>query len=85
VTDRTAAALASALPAGISYILGSERDDWTAANIAHFQAERLAESGWRLVHEDDPPQSFAEHYAAALARVIDADQVHDHVEAGDED
>jgi hypothetical protein len=82
VTDRTAAALASALPAGISYILGSERDDWTAADIATFQAERLAESGYQLVYRPTSAelirQSFAEHTAEALALI------HDHVEASDE-
>jgi hypothetical protein len=53
MTDRTAAALASALPAGITY----DPDDgslWLKGGIAEFQAERLAESGWRLVHADDP-------------------------------
>ena len=75
MTDRTAAALASALPAGISYG-DMEEDGWQlrAAEIAAFQAERLAESGWRLVHTDDRPQTFAEHTAEALALI------HDHVE-----
>lgn len=49
-TQDTAAALASALPGGITYILGSGRDDWTAAAIAEFQAERLAESGYVLTY-----------------------------------
>jgi hypothetical protein len=31
-------------------------------------------SGWRLVHADDRPQTFAEHTADALALI------HDHVE-----
>jgi hypothetical protein len=69
MTDRTAAALASALPAGIGHeVLGN------AQRIAAFQAERLAESGWRLVHADDRPQTFTEHTAEALALI------HDHVE-----
>jgi hypothetical protein len=86
MTDRTAAALASALPAGISYPPDESPAGkawsarWNGLKIAEFQAEQLALNGWRLVHADDPPQTFAEHYAAALARVIDADQVHDHVE-----
>ena len=45
--------LASALPGGITYILGSGRDDWTARQIAEFQAERLAESGYRLTYVGD--------------------------------
>jgi hypothetical protein len=75
MTDRTAAALASALPARIIGDLGL----WDSAEIAAFQAERLAESGWRLVHADDRPQTFAEHTAEALALI------HDHVEASDAD
>jgi hypothetical protein len=58
VTDRTAAALASALPAGVYADTGFQGEDgdpiiFGAAYIAAFQAERLAESGWRLVHADD--------------------------------
>jgi hypothetical protein len=52
--DRTAAALASALPAG----MGLEVKPgvyWSNDIVAAFQAERLAESGWRLVHDDDRP------------------------------
>jgi hypothetical protein len=71
MTDRTAAALASALPAGITY---DEYGLFSGRDIAAFQAERLAEAGWRLVHADDPPQTFAEHTAEALALI------HDHVE-----
>ena len=77
MTARTAAALASALPAGISYDTGliiGIRSAWRAEQIAAFQAERLAESGWRLVHADDRPQTFTEHTAEALALI------HDHVE-----
>jgi hypothetical protein len=74
MTDRTAAALASALPAGITFDVGPHERLWRARRIAQFQAERLAESGWRLVHADDPPQTFAEHTAEALALI------HDHVE-----
>jgi hypothetical protein len=77
MTDRTAAALASALPAGITVHLidgGIAGVRW----IADVQAERLAESGWRLVHADDRPQTFAEHTAEALALI------HDHVEASDD-
>jgi hypothetical protein len=77
MTDRTAAALASALPAGISYDTDSEF--WHPKLVAEHMAERLAESGWRLVHDDDRPQTFAEHTAEALALI------HDHVEASDED
>jgi hypothetical protein len=79
MTDRTAAALASALPAGIIYGLRELDHPWRAQQIAKHQAERLAESGWRLVHADDRPQTFAEHTAEALALI------HDHVEAGDAD
>jgi hypothetical protein len=79
MTDRTAAALASALPAGMpSWDIGAGTF-WRTEDIAAFQAKRLAESGWRLVHTDDHPQTFAEHYAEALALI------HDHVEAGDAD
>jgi hypothetical protein len=89
MTDRTAAALASALPAGIRYFVDLDLHKqriWRAQEIADFQAERLAESGWRLVHADDPVRKIgnAEHTAEALARVLDPDQVHDHVEASDE-
>jgi hypothetical protein len=77
MTDRTAAALASALPAGIIYT-GLHRERLLRRDIAALQAERLAESGWQLVHADDPPQTFAEHTAEALALI------HDHVEASDE-
>jgi hypothetical protein len=80
MTDRTAAALASALPPW----WGEEVN----AAIATDQARQLAESGWRLVHADEhshpctcryrPPQTFAEHTAEALALI------HDHVEASDE-
>jgi hypothetical protein len=72
MTDRTASALASALPAALPF---GPRDRQV---IAEFQAGRLAESGWRLVHADDRPQTFAEHTAEALALI------HDHVEASDE-
>jgi hypothetical protein len=96
MTDRTAAALASALPAGINYdtaVHAGTKPDWRAADIAAFQAERLAESGWRLVHADDP--SFAEHTAKAISRTVGStgnstgphirtEFIHDHVEAGDE-
>jgi hypothetical protein len=78
MTDRTAAALASALPAGIEYFPG-DAVIWRPREVAKFQAERLAESGWRLVHTDDRPQTFAEHTAEALALI------HDHVEASDAD
>jgi hypothetical protein len=82
MTDRTAAALASALPAGTILMTGYRDADgdelvWGPARIAAFQAERLAESGWRLVHADDRPQTFAEHTAEALALI------HDHVEVPD--
>jgi hypothetical protein len=73
MTDHTAAALASALPAGIRYAI-SDNDYLDIREIADFQAERLAESGWRLVHADDRPQTFAEHTAEGLALI------HDHVE-----
>jgi len=73
VTDRTAAALASALPAG----MGLEVKPgvyWSNDIVAEFQAESLAESGWRLVHADDRPQTFAEHTAEALALIHDLDE-----------
>jgi hypothetical protein len=66
MTDRTAAALASALPDSIE-------DDYFLPDLAQYIAERLAESGWRLVHADDPPQTFAEHTAEALALIHDPD------------
>jgi hypothetical protein len=67
MTDRTAAALASALPAGIRYFVDLDLHKqriWRAQEIAAFQAERLAESGYVLVPVAEyPPQSFAEHLA----------------------
>jgi hypothetical protein len=76
MTDRTAAALASALPAGITHsAFLVTYDRWA---LARLQAQKLAESGWRLVHTDGPPQTLAEHPAEALALI------HDHVEASDE-
>jgi hypothetical protein len=72
VIDRTAAALASALPVDLAH-------PKVITHIAQRQAERLAESGWRLVHADDRPQTFAEHTAEALALI------HDHVELHDLD
>ena len=78
MTDRTAAALASALPLDINYTDPSRERFFPRGRIAQIQAERLAESGWRLVHADDRPQTFAEHTAEALALI------HDHVEASDE-
>jgi hypothetical protein len=68
MTDRTAAALASALPAGIIYdtgamgFTGERHPAWDAARIARFQANILAESGWRLVHDDDRPQNVPNRY-----------------------
>jgi hypothetical protein len=80
MTDRTAAALASALPAGVELRPSYPGSDvWYARDIAAFQAERLAESGYRLIYVDEPPQTFAAHTAEALALI------HDHVEGGDED
>lgn len=55
-------ALASALPAGVTANDGR----WHAAEIAQFQADRLAETGYRLVHTDASPQTFAEHTAQAI-------------------
>jgi hypothetical protein len=88
MTDRTAAALAAALPAEIAAVRMGHPELWDRADIAAFQAERLADLGWRLIHADEhshpctcqyrPPQTFAEHYAQALALI------HDHVEASDE-
>ena len=90
MTDRTAAALAAALPAGIRYFVDLDLHKqriWRAQEIADFQARKLAESGWRLVHADEhshpctcqyrPPQTFAEHTAEALALI------HDHVEVSE--
>jgi hypothetical protein len=75
MTDRTAAALASALPRGVELRPPKPGSDiWYAREIAEFQAERLAESGYRLVHADDHPQTFAAHTAEAPALI------HDHVE-----
>ena len=79
MTDRTAAALASALPAGNIKAYDDNGVPISLDLLAEVIADRLAESGWRLVHADDRPQTFAEHTAEALALI------HDHVEAGDED
>jgi hypothetical protein len=52
-------ALASALPAGIEYPANDSpagkawKARWHAPDIARFQAERLAESGYRLVYLGD--------------------------------
>jgi hypothetical protein len=82
MTDRTAAALASALPAGIKHDFKIMGGSWDTQQIAAFQAERLAESGYQLVYRPTSAelihQTFAEHTAEALALI------HDHVEASDE-
>jgi hypothetical protein len=119
MTDRTAAALASALPAGIDYT-GPYGKQYSRDDIAGFLLRELESLGWRLVHKEDrayaerlrgafsfiinPQQTFAEHTAEALALArmatddgerhdlddviaefgINPDQLHDHVEAGDE-
>lgn len=62
----TAAALASALPAGISYDVDILR--WRAKDIAAFQADRLAEQGWVLVRLDD--EATVERVARALWEAI---------------
>jgi hypothetical protein len=78
MTDRTAAALASALPAGVDYT-GPQGEQYSRDDIAGFLLRELESRGWRLVHADDRPQTFTEHYAQALALI------HDHVEASDAD
>lgn len=60
-------ALASALPTGISYEPGVEYIAWNARRIAEFQAERLAESGYRLVHVGD--DEYAKETIAELEGV----------------
>jgi hypothetical protein len=89
VTDRTAAALASALPEGIA-------GAWHRGDIARIQAAKLAESGYVLVPVAEyPPQTFAEHTAKAISKTVGstgnstgphlhAEFIHDHVEASDE-
>ena len=58
----TSAALASALPAGIAYPPEDSPAGkafsarWTAAKIAEFQAERLAESGYVLIYVEGEVQ-----------------------------
>jgi hypothetical protein len=93
MTDRTAAALASALPAGNIKAYDDNGVPISLDLLAEVIADRLAESGWRLVHADDDGtgpvrlsghQTFAEYATRAQARVLDPDQVHDHVEASDE-
>lgn len=49
MTDRTVAALASALPDGVHYLPDSEHM-WRAKHIARYQAERLAASAYVLLH-----------------------------------
>lgn len=47
-------ALASTLPAGIRYFVDLDKQRiWRAQEIAKFQAERLAESGYLLAYIDD--------------------------------
>lgn len=48
----TAAALASALPAGIRYDGFTTALVWRAKEIAAFQAERLAEAGYTLARAE---------------------------------
>lgn len=43
--------LSGALPAGIRYEIG--KSHWNAIEIGEFQARKLAEDGYRLVHEDE--------------------------------
>jgi hypothetical protein len=86
MTDRTAAALASALPERVECkgeykwtaqdgeVLYSTERYLSREEIAGWILVRLAHNGWRLVHADDRPQTFAEHTAEALALI------HDHVE-----
>lgn len=48
--EDTVAALASSMPAGIRFRLADLNVDWRAAQIAEFQAERLAEAGYVLIY-----------------------------------
>jgi hypothetical protein len=86
MTDRSAAALAAALPERVECkgeykwtaqdgkVLYSTERYLSREEIAGWILVRLALAGYRLVHEVDPPQTFAEHTAEALALI------HDHVE-----
>jgi hypothetical protein len=101
MTDRTVAALASALPAGTILMTGYRDADgdelaWGLARIAEFQAERLAESGWHLVHDGDLPKPGDHVPAGTLIGFVGStgnstgphiypEFIHDHVEARDED
>ena len=88
MTDRTAAALASALPADRFW------DGFDAALTAVEEGQVLygttakAVKALRVVsrigREADEVRTLADLTAAAQARVLDPDQVHDHVEASDE-
>jgi hypothetical protein len=86
MTDRTAAALASALPAGITYT-GPHRKQYSRDAIAGFLLRELESRGYRLVHVNNDGtipvhltdrQTFAEHTAEAMALI------HDHVEGGEQ-
>lgn len=64
-------ALASALPAGVMVPLVN---DWHAREIAAFQAERLAESGYVLLHPEYVDEATIERLARAIssyAHVLD--------------
>lgn len=64
MTARTADALASALPAGIHYDAAANLR-WDTARVARFQAEKLAEAGYVLVHTA-PDEATVERLARAL-------------------
>jgi len=86
VTDRTAAALASALPADRFW------DGFDAALIAVEEGQVLygttakAVKALRVVsrigREADEVRTLADVTAAAQTRNLDPDRIHDHVEAG---
>lgn len=64
MTDHTPDALASALPAGIVFDF-PQGDQWGAREIAEFQAEELAESGYVLLHPEYVDEATIERLAEA--------------------
>lgn len=71
MTARTPDVLASALPAGITYDAAVNLR-WDTTRIARFQAERLAEAGYVLVHPETlvRDEAVVERLAQAISPAL---------------